>query len=208
MEYLNTLITYIGNYPYLVVLAAFIMMMFLFPIPEEAALFVGGVLSASKGGYMWLPTIIAGYIGVIISDYWPFILAKIYGQKIINKPFFKKIMSEERQERAVNFVQKYGVWAVFIVRFMPGGFRNPTFLICGLSNITSRQFLAASMLGAAITTHFSFWIGYFLSDKLPPIDIMLKKVEGHVLTFVLIAAAVILAVFFTRKLIKKYKKTN
>jgi membrane-associated protein len=208
MEYLNTLITYLGNYPYIVVFIAFIMMMFLFPIPEEAALFVGGVLSAAKGGSVWIPTLIAGFIGVIISDYWPFILAKIYGQKIINKAFFKKIMSEERQERAVNFVQKYGMWAVFIVRFMPGGFRIPTFLVCGLSNITSKQFLTASILGAAITTHASFWIGYFLSDKLPPIDVVLKKFEGHVLNFALVVVIILLVIFFTRKLIKKYKKAN
>jgi membrane protein DedA with SNARE-associated domain len=206
MEYLLRLVEYMGQYPYLVVLVAFLMMMFLFPIPEEAALFIGGTLSASAGGYMWAPTLAAGIIGIVISDYWPFILSKTYGQRLINKPIFKRFIPPHRQEKAVNFVQKHGVWAVFIVRFIPGGFRNPTYVVCGLSNITSKAFVLTSLLGAFFSIHFSFWAGYFLSDELPPIADLIKTVERNSIIIVSSIISILIVFYIYRKIYKKYFK--
>ena len=205
MEYLNLIIEYAGSYPYLTVLGGFCLMLFLCPLPEEAVLFVGGTLSASHGGAIWIPTLICGIVGVFLTDYEPYILAKVFGQKLIKKPLMKRLIPERRQERAARFVQRFGAWAVLIVRFMPGGLRNPTFAVCGLSNISQKQFIAASLGGACITSQVSFWGGYFLSDQLPPITELIKLLEKSAFLIGGTLIAALLLFYYIRRYIRRRK---
>ena len=168
MDYLHFLTGCFEAYPYILVLAGFFLLLFLFPIPEELILFTGGLLAAQHGNFTWAPTLIAGISGVFITDYWFFLLAKIFGQNFLKKKLVQKLFSLKKQERSLHLVEKYGVWAVFIVRFIPGGIRNPCFFICGLSEIKSKNFIIASLSGAMISSQVSFWMGYFLHDQLQP----------------------------------------
>lgn len=177
MEYLNHLMIYLESYPYVLVLAAFFLILFFFPIPEELILFTGGLLSATQGNYTWALTLIAGITGVFITDYWFFILAKYVGQSFLKKRSIQKLFSPKKQAKAFHLVEKYGVWAVFIARFIPGGIRNPVFFVCGLSQINSKKFIAASLGGATISSQFSFWLGYLLHDSLASPELFFDNLE-------------------------------
>ena len=168
--------------------------MFMLPIPEELVLMTGGYLAFQLGGFIWLPTLIAGIFGVIFTDLVPFVLAKKYGHKILKH----KLISD----RILKFVNKYGALSAFIVRFIPGGVRNPTFLICGLSGISGKKFLLAVSIGASITSQVSFWLGYFFSDKIDLFISYIKK-AGKGVTWIFIS---IIIVYIIYKIIKKIKQ--
>lgn len=193
MEFFNYLINSLSAYPYLVVLIGFLAITVMLPIPEELVLMTGGYLSVQLGGLNWIPTIIAGVFGVIITDLIPFILAKKYGYKILKR----KLISD----RILKFVNKYGALSAFVVRFIPGGVRNPTFLVCGLSGVKTNRFFIAVSIGAIITSQISFWLGYFFSDK---IDFFISKIKiaGEGVTSFMIA---ILVIYIFYKLYQKYK---
>ena len=193
MEFFNFLIDSLSAYPFLVVLLGFLAITIMLPIPEELVLMTGGYLSFQLGGLNWLPTIIVGIIGVIITDMIPFILAKKYGYKILKR----KLISD----RILKFVNRYGALSAFVVRFIPGGVRNPTFLVCGLSGVRINKFFMAVSVGAIITSQISFWLGYFFSDK---IDFFIYeiKVAGRGITALLI---IVVSLYVIYKLYQKYK---
>jgi membrane protein DedA with SNARE-associated domain len=203
LEYLHFLTGYFEAYPYLLVLSGFFLLLFLFPIPEELILFTGGLLAAQHGEFIWVPTLIAGISGVFITDYWYFVLAKIFGRNFLKKKLVQKLFSLKQQERALRMVGKYGVWAVFIVRFIPGGIRNPVFFITGLSEIRHRSFIIASLSGATIVSQFSFWLGYFLHDQLQP-EQFFKNLEQNIrYGFGLLAIVILIYI-----LVKKRRKNE
>jgi len=201
LEYLTLLTDYFAAYPYLLVLSGFFLLLFLFPIPEELILFTGGLLAAQHGQLIWVPTLIAGISGVFITDYWYFVLAKIFGRNFLKKKIVQNLFSLKKQKKALHMVEKYGVWAVFIVRFIPGGIRNPVFFITGLSEIKHRSFIIASLSGATIVSQFSFWLGYFLHDRLQP-EQFFKNLEQNIrygLGFLVVAVLVYILVKKRRK---------
>jgi len=205
MEFLNLIISFLGEHPYLVVLVGFTFILFFFPLTEEAVLFIGGYLSSLNQNYVWLPTLIAGIVGVFITDYWTYFLAKKFGCKLLEKPFLRKVFSEEKQNKASRFVQKYGMWSIFIIRFVPGGLRNPVFFISGLFGFSKIKFIFTALSGAIISVQISFWLGYLLHDSLPPLEIMLKEFKKYSQILVLVIILVLLVFYFVYKLRKKNK---
>ncbi len=200
MDFLGT---YFAAYPYILVLSAFFLILFFFPIPEELILFTGGLLSADHGHLIWIPTLISGILGVFITDYWYFLLAKLFGRNFLKKKIVRKLFSAKKQEKALHLVFQYGVWAVFIVRFIPGGIRNPCFFICGLSAIKSKSFIIASLSGAAIVSQFSFWLGFFLHDTLLSPDLLFDKIEQKIQLGIGLIALMVLLYILVRKVFGK-----
>ena len=197
------MIDYFYAYPYVVVLFGFVLILFMFPIPEEVILFIGGFLSMSNGNGVWLPTLLAGIIGVIATDYWYYILAKMFGKRLFKIRLVRWILPDTKRRRALKLVRKHGPWAVFIVRFIPGGIRNPTFLACGLAHMRQKNFLLPVIVGASISSQISFWAGYLFSEHLPPIEKVMKVVNGKSAMILGGLILVLLAIYFIGRAIDK-----
>lgn len=202
MEHIYFLTDYLGTHPYFLILLCFFLMLIFFPIPEEAILFVGGYLSSSIP-WMWVPSLIVGILGVFLTDYWFYFLARKFGRRIICSRFVKRYFSDHKQKRATHFVEKYGVWSVFVVRFIPGGIRNPVFFICGLFNINPKNFIIASLGGAIISSQVSFWAGYLLYEVLPPLQNMLAVARKYSQLLVFISIIIIILYFFIKRTFSK-----
>jgi len=205
MEYFNIIISFLGEHPYLVVLVGFLFIFFFFPLTEEAVLFIGGYLASLNQNYMWLPTLIAGIFGVFITDYWTYFLAKKFGCKLLEKPFLRRVFSKEKQDKATKFVQKHGVWSIFIIRFVPGGLRNPVFFISGLFGFSKIKFIITALSGAILSSQISFWLGYLLHDSLPPLEVMLKEFKKYSQILVLVIIFILIVLYVVYKLRKKNK---
>jgi len=207
MDYLNTLMIYFETSPYILVLLAFILILFLIPIPEELILFTGGFLSAINGNYTWTLTLIVGIFGVFFTDYWFFILAKIFGQNFLKKKIIQKLFSLKKQKKAFHLVEKYGALAVFLARFIPGGIRNPVFFVCGLSKIKSSKFIFASLTGATISSQISFWLGYFLHDTIKSPELFFENIETKI-QFTIAFIALIIIIYFLINLIRRNRRNK
>jgi membrane-associated protein len=203
LEYLNYLIDYFSNNPYLVVFLGFTLILFFVPLSEELILFVGGYLSRDAGGAMWLPTLAAGVIGVVMTDYWYYLLARIYGKRLAKLRIVRRIFPDTKRRKALKFIRKYGAKGAFIVRFIPGGIRNPVFVACGISHMTQQKFLTAVISGALISSQIAFWAGYFFSEHLPPIEAVIEVIQKESTMILIGVAVVLLLVYFIGKMISK-----
>jgi membrane protein DedA with SNARE-associated domain len=212
MEYINTLIEYFQLYPYIVVLLSFFLILLLFPIPEELILLTGGYLAACNqhSNIIWLPTLLAGILGIIITDYYFFLIFRIFGHKLINNRFFKRLFSHSKMDRIINYFHKFGMWTIFFVRFIPGGVRIPTFSIAGLTHLPHRKFLFATSIGALISSQITFWIGYWGKNKIGKIENLVEIISKRITYIILIIAVLIIIFFALKKILSiiKSKKQN
>lgn len=208
LQILNWLLDYFYNYPYIFVSSAFLLLFVFLPIPEEVILFTGGYLSAQSTGYIWIPTLITGIFWVIMTDYWVFFLVKHFGIKLFKFKIINKIIPEHKREKMRQYFERYGVRTIFFVRFCPGGFRNPTYAVAGLSSLKHRQFLTATGLGALLTTQVSFWIGYFGKTTLNAFTNTVNSISNVFVILFIVFVVIIISISFIKKYSKKVKASK
>ena len=70
MGYFDLISDIFHSYPYFVVMLGFVLILFLFPIPEEVIIFVGGFMARQSPHHqIWLPTLVVAIIGIVATDY-------------------------------------------------------------------------------------------------------------------------------------------
>ncbi len=204
MEYLSDLALEFAANPYWIAIFSFVAILIFAPIPEEGIVFVCAYLSAKHGHGVWIPTWIACVLGMFITDYWFFLWFKLLGRKVFDIAFIAKHFPPGPREKGLKRIKKYGAWAVFIVRFIPGGIRNPTFAMAGLANLSHKKFILASLSGCILVSIITFSCGYFLADYLPPVEelVILINKKGRVVITVILS--IFLLVWLGRRAYKKY----
>jgi membrane protein DedA with SNARE-associated domain len=210
MHFFNILIDYFQVYPYIVVFFSFSLLIFFIPVPEELILLTGGFLSANNLHHhiIWLPTLIAGISGIILTDFYFFIMFRKFGHKLINNKFFKLIISKKKIYKVIRYFHRYGLWAIFIVRFIPGGVRIPTFSIAGLTRIPRRKFILAVAGGAIISSQISFWLGYWGKNKFGNLANLFRIISKDIFLVFIITTAFIVIYLAARTIVLRVKKTN
>jgi membrane protein DedA with SNARE-associated domain len=89
------------------------------PIPLESAALFAGYLSGT--GHGSLVVIIGSTVsGMFTGSLILFFLAKRYGESLFYKTPIKKFITEKSYQRAGEWFKKYGWWAIFIGKVIPG----------------------------------------------------------------------------------------
>jgi len=167
--------------------AVFIMLQVL----QVIAFFIPGELVQIAGGYIY-GTVLGGVIsllGITIGSAIAYTVANVYG-----KPFVKKFISEKNFkviERILELGSKRFV--VFLIYVIPGIPKDIVAYICGISNITFKEFIVYSTLGRIPCIFLSSYFGSQL-------------IVGNRLLLILIAVVVslifIIGMFKGEKIIK------
>src|SRR5262249_44292979 len=66
--------------------------------------------------------------------------------------------------KAEGLFHKYGVWVVFVGRFLPG-LRTPIFFLAGLLKFSPWRFIAMNGFAAMISAPLFVWLGHFAWEK-------------------------------------------
>jgi membrane protein DedA with SNARE-associated domain len=148
-----------------------------FPVPEEGILvFAGYLVWASR--LRSLPVLAVGVLAAVVGDNLGYWFGRHYGQTAIRRFGHKIFITEERLDKARQFVGRYGSYGVFVARFIPG-----------------LRFMAGPVAGRLIYVPLSVGAGYFLgkslADVLRQIERMIGNVEQLALTLLIFTAAVI-----------------
>jgi len=134
-------------------LAAFILLQIL----QVVAFFIPGELVQIAGGYIY-GTVLGGVIsllGITIGSALAYTVANVYG-----KPFVKKFVSEKNFkfiERILDLGSKRFV--VFLIYVIPGIPKDVVAYICGISNISFKEFIVFSTLGRIPCIFISSYFG-------------------------------------------------
>ena len=149
----------------------------LLQILQVVAFFIPGELVQIAGGYIY-GTLLGGVVsllGITLGSALAYTVANVYG-----KPFVKKIVSEKNFkfiERILDLGSKRFV--VFLIYVIPGIPKDVVAYICGISNITFKEFIIYSTLGRIPCIFLSAFFGAQL-------------IEGNKLILIIIAIVVTL----------------
>lgn len=192
-EELRELILSFGNYSFLAYIAIQISQIIFFFIPGELVQIAGGYIFGSLNGY------ILSFIGILIGSTASFLLARVLGKRFVEKIvfsedkwMFKKM--EEMKNHPGSFKK-----LIFIMYLIPGIPKDILGYICGVTDITLKNFIIVSMLGRTP----ALFISCFFGDNISSENIIMLVVIGLVC-----AVIFIFSVIKGRKFIANFGKYN
>jgi membrane protein DedA with SNARE-associated domain len=148
----------IHNFPYLGFFILLILGTLGLPFPEDAILILAGFLVANQTISL-VPTFLAIYSGLLITDLLLFSFGKRYGRKLVENKGFHRMVSSERLQKLEEKLKKWGVLVIFFGRHLLI-LRGQVFLAAGAMRMSLRTFLLADALSALITITLWGGLGY------------------------------------------------
>jgi membrane protein DedA with SNARE-associated domain len=190
-QLVDFLLNFYGPWPYLLIFGFLLLCGFGVPIPEDISLFAAGLLSYY--GVCDLPLmIVVGFLGVMVGDSAMWFLGARYGRKLMKKPFFQKLLPEERIALASRrFNEKGSKRLLFFGRFMPG-LRAPVYFTAGLLHVPYLRFFVMDGLAAALSVPAIIGSVYYFGDELDSVVRWIRKIE-HGIGFLVLGIVIAVA---------------
>jgi membrane-associated protein len=159
------------------------------PISEDVVLLSAGTLCST--GHALFPAMLpVAWLGVVTADTLLFRIGAKLGPKVIEHRRLKRIFTPERVARVKSRFDRFGMWTIFIARFIPG-VRMPTFLLAGSMGVTQRDFWVADGLAVSIFASGLVFVGYeFGASALPYV----RTFGGYALLGLAVAAGAALLI--------------
>lgn len=161
------------------------------PISEDVVLLTAGTI-CSTGHALFFAMLPVAAAGVLTGDTLLFRIGAKLGPKVMEHPKLSKVLTPTRVATVRARFEKYGMWTVFVARFLPG-VRMPTFLLAGSMGVTQRKFWIADGLAICIFVPVFVFLGYkFGAESLPYV----RRFGGYALLAV--GAAVVISLVVSR----------
>jgi uncharacterized membrane protein YdjX (TVP38/TMEM64 family) len=119
----------------------------LLPIPSEAVLLSAGMIWGWKG-------IFDGIIGSMFAGIITYYMVLKGG-----RPLAEKFAGKEAIDILDRFIDKYGAWAIFLLRAFPFMAFDPVSFAAGLTKIKPKIYLLATFFGSIIRVLFYVFLG-------------------------------------------------
>lgn len=194
---MDTLLIWISHYGYLGIFSLLVLGIIGLPVPDETLLTLSGFL-IYKGTLHWIPTFLAAYFGSITGISISYAIGSTFGHHILIK-YGKYIhITGERLQKAHNWFEKIGRWALLIGYFIPG-VRHIIAILAGTSELQMWEFALFAYTGGLIWTATFLSVGYFFGENWP---IVLETINHHIILISLAAIIILLFVFFYKKVAK------
>ena len=165
VEGLGELVTgYITRFNYL---GAFVVLLLCgvgLPLPEEVTLVACGYLMHEGVVEFWRVSAICS-AAILLGDSIPYWLGRIYGMRALQGRFVRRILHPERFARLEDKFKSHGLWATFVLRFMPGA-RIAGYFLVGTMKMSYGRFLLIDGLGVAVSVPSSIWAASYAAGKL------------------------------------------
>jgi membrane protein DedA with SNARE-associated domain len=170
------------------------------PIPSELVMPFGGYIAQTTNqGYAGLISmILAGTAGSSLGAVIIYLIALKGGRPLVLRYGKRLGINEKKIAAAESWFEKYGSYAVFLCRMIPG-LRELISIPAGLAKMNFWKFLTLTVAGSFIWTAFLGSIGFFLADAWE--GLQLERIFG------LIAAVTVLSIltYFVARHFMKHK---
>ncbi len=168
MNHLFNLTYLITHYGYIGILViVFLESGIFFPLPGDSLLFTAGLLAPQIGFsvvVLVLLVFLAAFLGGLVGYYIGTKLEFLYKYS-----FFRKIFKKKYTDEAHNFLEKHGLSAILLSRFIP---IVRTFLpiVAGMVHMNYFDFIKYSLVGSFVWSAVFVLGGYFLGQSFPQIQ--------------------------------------
>lgn len=148
----------IENAPYLGLFSVLLLCGLGLPLPEDVPLLLGGYLVHRELANLWMMFVV-GMAGVLCGDMVLFMLGRTYGERILEHPLLRRVVTRDRLYWAESKFRNHGKVLIFAARFMPGA-RAVFFATAGIFRVRPLTFLLIDGTAALISVPAWIWIGY------------------------------------------------
>jgi membrane protein DedA with SNARE-associated domain len=185
------LLSWLLLYKYTLLFGVFFFSALALPLPGNTLLLATGAFASQ--GYMnfWI-ALLSVLLGNIAGDIAGFVLADIYGEKVIEKMRIKRsyLAGMER------YVTRHPRITIVLSRF--GGTLDPVVnILCGLGDVSLKTFVIFDIMGNAISLFVVITVGYYLGNYWQSFSGVISTI-GWIIFALL--AALGLAVIFRRQI--------
>lgn len=185
---------WISNYGYGGIFILLVLGIVGLPVPDETLLTLTGFL-IYKGELHLIPAFFSAYMGSITGITISYTIGRTFGLFVLHKYGKYLHITDEKLEKAHNWFEKVGRWALLIGYFIPG-IRHIFAIIAGTSKLEIWEFALFAYLGAFIWAAGFLSIGYFFGEKW---ETILGSIQHHVFLISVILTGLILLIWLFRK---------
>ncbi len=194
---MSELFPIVEHFPYLGIFLLLILGTLGCPFPEDAILMLCGFL-ISQDLIEPIPIFLVIYPTLLLTDmilYWS---GRRAGRKVVEHPKFWKILSRQRLYKVESKFEKWGGWAIFVGRQVPG-LRAQLFLVSGVLRMPMVKFLIADGASALISIGTMGSIGYFGGERTQAVRQHLAGICSFIPIFIVSSILIGSAVLYMRR---------
>ncbi len=136
------------------------------PLPGDSLLFTAGLFVAVYHfnlvvliSLIFVATFLGGLMGYEIG---------VYIEKLKKYSFFRAILKQEYIDKAHEFFEKHGKFAIIFSRFIPL-IRTFTPIVAGIARVPYKFFIKYSLISSALWSSIVTLVGYYLGRIFPQI---------------------------------------
>jgi membrane protein DedA with SNARE-associated domain len=192
----------LSDYGYIIVFAAIMIESMGVPFPGETMLLIAAAYAASTGTLSIYGVIASAAGGAIVGDNFGYWIGREGGRRLIRK-FGKYVgLTDDRYQRAQDYLKRHGGKAVFFGRFVSIA-RTWIAVLVGAHHLNYAQFLLYNIIGGVVWATIYGSLGYAFGSNLPLLETWVKRAG---ITLTIIAVAVVAYLLYLRKKKKKLKE--
>ena len=135
------------------------------PISEDLLLLTGGAIVSRCIPEQYLNLYLWMFFGCWISGWEAYWIGRIFGPKLYQISWFKRLVNPEKIRKLHLTLDKFGVWTFIAGRFIPGGVRNALFITCGLGKMDFLRFIGRDFIATVISTNVLFYLGFSFGEN-------------------------------------------
>ncbi|MDE2399819.1 MAG: VTT domain-containing protein [Patescibacteria group bacterium] len=168
MTHIFDIIYLVTHYGYLgIFIIVFLESGIFFPLPGDSLIFTAGLLATRLGYnivFLTLLVFVAAFLGGVAGY---FIGTKL--DFLYNYSFFRKILKKKYTAEAHAFLEKHGLSALLLSRFVPV-VRTFLPIVAGMVKMKYSHFIKYNLLGSFVWSAVFVLGGYFLGQSFPQLQ--------------------------------------
>jgi len=134
------------------------------PIPEEVAIVLAGVLSATGELNVWRAFAVC-LAGAIVGDSIMYYIGYRWGHNLFQlHPQLARLVHAEREASLELMIERHGLKVLILARFLVG-IRGPAYIAAGALRIPYRRFLWCDLIAATLVVSLFFWAAYAFGEE-------------------------------------------
>jgi membrane protein DedA with SNARE-associated domain len=186
----------VQNFPYLGLFLLLVLGGLGLPFPEDATLFLCGVLIATDV-VMALPALLVIYGGILLVDFGLYLVGRKYGRMVVTHPKFHRLLGPEKLARLEEKFRRNGILIILLGRHLIV-LRAQIFLAAGVMKMPHWKFMIADAVSSLITIGLLAGAGYLGANTFKTVE----DARGIEYALSGVAAAILLG-FIIYKLVRR-----
>lgn len=171
------------------------------PVPSEGVMPFAGFLVAQGKMDFWT-VVLVSTVASVVGSWLSYELGKHLGRPFVKRWGRYVFVSEHDLDLTDRFFKRWGVWAIFVGRFIPV-VRHLISIPAGVARMKMAPFLAATAVGAFGWNAFLTWVGVKLGQNW---DLVKDRMEPF--DYAILAILVLVGVWFVAAHVKRARRAG